>query len=198
MPQLYSTGPALIYADLGDGPLFIGTCVRAPGISVRPHWTDVHNDLGGTVAFDVLYESQEALVSGILNRFSEDFYEQMAQRADATTPPVPGNDISGDIGSLMIFEELTYDLWVTFPYATKPFYSNIAAGLGAMPSGYHFPAAYLMGPDNLQIGTTTERKISASWRCLRLFQPEFPGPYNTGNFFLYDFDCSAVTGIPIS
>jgi hypothetical protein len=202
MPQLYSTGPALIYADL-NGPVFVGTCQRAPGISVRPHWTDVQNDLGGTVAFDVLYESQEAMVTGVINRYSETLYQIMADRASNVLPPVPGSNSSGEIGSLMLTEGLTYELWVVFPYSTKVFYSNPAPGFGAMPQGYHFFNAYLMGPDGNQIGTTTERKIQMTWRCLRTFDTSpdesgLAGDFNTGQFDLYNFDCSAVTSIPIT
>jgi hypothetical protein len=201
MAQLYSTGPVLIYALFpGDtAPVFVGTGRAAPGIEIRPAFEDVHNDLGGSrVPIDRIRESQDGLVTAEMNRYSESFLQRMADRS-LSTPGVPGIDTSGEIGSLLLLEGQTFVLWTVFPYAGKGFFTaNANPNFGNMPAGYRWLAAYLLGPDRYRIGSATAKSLGCIWHCLRLFDPTIPGNFNTGTFSCYDFDTSAVAGIPIS
>ena len=215
MPQLYSTGPCLIWVRIPISiyptydaeppppsyPLFLGTCESAPYIYVRPGWEPYHSDLGGTkIAYDTAYAGQDGLVQGMLNRYCETVYKILADRAALVNPLAPpedggcGNNASGELGSYMLTENLTYDLWTVFPYASKAAFNQEVNG--NMPACYHFPGAYLMGPDRQRVGSGVAKAVLMNWHCLRV--PSTPsldlGDFATGSWTLYDFDASALNG----
>lgn len=186
MAQVYCTGPALFYVQFpGEStPKFLGTAEREPSIDIRPAFSPVLNDLGGQrVPFDMIYDGEEAFVSGLINRFNESVYAQLAARP-AHLAGRRGNNISGEIGTLMVQEGKAVTLWVQFPYVAK------AAMLGGlMPAGYRFRAAYLEGPDALRPLGTTARKIGMMFHAIRIFSAV------DGSFALYDHDMTGLPGI---
>lgn len=187
MTQPYVTGPAHVFVEVTGGVAYLGTTERTPKILIRPAWEPLFNDIGGKVPFDMSYEGEEAFISGDFNRFNESVYADMAARASALSAPVRGIDTPGNIGALMLTEKLTINLWMLFPYTAKP--AMNPAG-NAMPSGYHFYATYLVGPDELEPLGTTPRKIRLIWHALRIFDAQ-------GNFNLYDHDMSVVAGLSV-
>jgi hypothetical protein len=188
MATPYCTGPALIYVrpPALSGPAFFGTTERTPRIQIRPAWSPVYNDLGGSkVPFDMMYEGEESLESGTFTRWNELIHATLANRP--STLGSRGRNVAGDIGTYMIAEGMAYTLWMVFPYASKALFAA-----NNMPPGYRFPFSWLEGPDDLDENGTNPRKIGLLWHSLRGFDP------STGSFLLYDHDMSAVAGLGIN
>lgn len=186
MAQLYSTGPVSVYCGIGSGgtPLFLGHGQRAPKISITAEFRDVECDLGGAVSFDTMYGGERGRVSVLLSRYNETVLTIIQDKAIAAAGAVRGTDDPGEIGSLMVSEGLTYGLWLNFPYNTKAFNSNAANG--AIPAGYHFFAAYLRGPDDIEVGSTTPKMVQCNFDCLRTFNPAISNAFGQGRLALYD------------
>lgn len=196
MAQPYVTGPAGIWVGLYGGvPTFLGHCERSPSIQVRPYYSPVFCDLAGQrVPLDMIYDGEEAMVSVDLTRYNESTYAALASR------PIPGRaattrgtNLPGDIGSLLLLEGFTHELWVTFPYSAKAAMGGpvSATSGGPMPAGYHFHAAYLEGPDDLGPLGTTARRLRLNFHCIRTFTTDSAG----ASFFLYDHVMSGVAGL---
>ncbi len=197
MARIYSTGPALIYAGVNDAPgvvpVFIGTCQSAPEIDIQPSFHHVMNDLGGNQKpFDRMWEGEEGMVSGVLNRFNYLTLLRMMSRprTNTATPGTAGINISGDVGTLMGQEGLTYHLWVAFPKGGTLPYPDLVPG-------YHFYAAMLLGPDKIQPGTK-DLGVHCIWQCQRQFNPAGAGlgiP-TTGSLTLYDTLTTSFASLP--
>lgn len=188
MAQLYSTGPAFIYVAgpiPGDptafsSAMFLGTCERAPRISVKRSWTPVMNDIGGQQEpFDMMYQGQSGVVTAEMTYWNEEVYELMA-RHDVSTLGFAqrGVDFIGEIGSLMVYENMAFHLILTFPHAAFPPY--VTGPGGAMPAGYHFFAAILKGPDDVVVGTQPMKRIM-QWECVRVWNRTDGGMYLYNN-----------------
>lgn len=192
MAQLYSTGPAHVFVGPGTGvspgistipALYLGTCEVSPQIEIAPHFEAVHNDLGGVVPFDEIYEGEEAFIDLDLNRFNEVTYATIAARPSGfTAGPARGANTAADVGTLMLTEGKNLILWVVFP-----FFAKAVMRAGGMPAGYRFPACTLKGPDRLSPVGTRARKIHLLFHALRTWSP------TTGAFLLYDH---SVSGLP--
>lgn len=191
MAQPYVTGPAGIWVNVAGAPAFLGHCERSPSIQIRPYYTPVFSDFAGQrVPLDMIYDGEEAMVSLDLTRYNESVYTVLSSRPGAA---IRGTNIPGDIGTLMLLEGRTFDMWVTFPYAAKAVMSS-GVGLtsgGAMPAGYHFYAAYLEGPDDLGPLGTTARRLRLNFHCIRNFAADATG----ATFFLYDHNMTSVAGL---
>ncbi len=200
MAQLYSSGPCGVWVGCGTAgaPVFLGHAERTPTISIRPQFTDVFSDLGGqSVPFDKLYSGADAMVSMDLTRFNWGVYQTIAARSTAPGAGFvfPGSNFPGEIGTLMVTEGVATGLWLKFPYSAKPSMGGTASVLptsNALPAGYHFFSAFLMGPDEITSGTVPN-KIRCNWYCARSFSATAGNAYGQGAFILYDFN---VNGLP--
>jgi hypothetical protein len=159
----------------GGQPKYLGTAERAPRIRVRPAWHPVFNDIGGDqIPFDVQYMGEEAFISADLTRWDEEVYKSIAHRLGN----VRGADNNEAVGTLMLLEGKTHEVYVKFPYTSK-------AAFAGMPQGYHFVACILEGPDELDPLGTVARKINLMWHAIR--------KYAGGHWTLYDHE---VGGLP--
>ncbi len=206
MAQPYVSGPCPIYCGVGTGgnPLFLGHAEKFPRISIRPHWSPMFVDLAGQgVAYDYVYDGEEAFVVADVTRWNESVYALMADRAKtgaaaALSPTDRGTNGFGEIGTLMMTEAVAYGLWIVFPYTAKAFYTT-------QPAGYQFFSAMLEGPDELDLGSTA-RKTRMVWHCIRQVQPGMGGTTVKGannyggaiQFGLYDNNVSATAGVPVN
>ena len=127
-----------------------------------------------------------------LERYNESAYAVMAGRPQSRLgTSTRGTNVPGDIGSLMIQEGMAFQLWLSFPYSAK-------AAMAGMPAGYHFVAAVLAGPDSLDELGTKPRRVRLIFDCLRKFDPSVTNTYGAGGFVLYDFNMTAIAGLPIN
>ncbi len=117
MATPYTTGPALLYVGLpaeSFTPRFLGTAESAPQIEHVKGFLPVMNDLAGQVySFDDMYEGKEGFVRADLTRFNWPIYHVLANTTESDDE---GTDDPGDIGSLMVTEDLCPVVWVRFPY----------------------------------------------------------------------------------
>jgi hypothetical protein len=124
MAQLYTTGPALLYAGpmilaadggggaaLGSSRLvnmsarlganqarFLGTCEAPPKIKLHPHYKPVFNDLrGDQVAWDKLYLAEDAWFSGVVNRFNWPVWNLLNSPPNVSGALAAGNPVGGDV-----------------------------------------------------------------------------------------------------
>ncbi len=208
MAKVYVTGPVHMWAGVGGQdlnsktPLYLGTGQQAPDIDIKCEWDQVMNDLSGTkLGFDDLYEGTEAMISFVLNRFKYATLLRMMSRPNYAQG-TPGMEVSGDVGTLMGHENMTFPFWCKFPYNAKPFQND-------MPAGLRFWSCKLLSPDKIQ-GGTKDKKIHCIVHAKRAFTNKsspLGGPsivYNGGGaasvnnldggtFKLYDYD---MNGLP--
>jgi hypothetical protein len=185
MAQLYSTGPAHLFIQYPglNQLMYLGTCKKAPKIIGRPGWQPVHNDIGGPVIpFDVSFQGEEAFTFTELTRWNETVYARLAARPHRGQ--ARGNNLPGDVGSLMQTEGLNLGLYVYFPYVAKPAYLA-----GGMPAGYRFPFTTVEGPDEFSELGTTPRELTLVFHHLRQYFPK------TGQLLLYDHTVGQMPAI---
>lgn len=196
MATLYVNGPANIWAGVGanGAPLFVGNVERTVAIEFRPTYTPVMCDLGGQrVPVDQIYDGEDAVISGDLTRFNESVYQLMttypgSKQGGAATR---GINVPGDIGSLMLTEGLTFQLWIDCTYKNKAFQAG-AAGTG-IPRCYHFLNTYCAN-DSLPTLGTTAKKVNLRWHCLRSFTLDGANNFGLGRWSLYDNSDTAIQG----
>jgi hypothetical protein len=195
MAQPWATGPVHIFTGTAGGNTgpnasaeYFGTGERAPNIRIRRGWSPVFNDLSGTeVPFDMMYESQEAFVTVTMTRWNEPCFQRLSSMPNPATANAFGGvflDNPGDIGSLMLTEGLAFQLWLQFPYASKTSYG----ANNVLPPGLHFYSAWFEGPDEWEVGTTSNKRL-----CVFHAVPQFFLP--SGQFILGDYNMSALPGI---
>jgi hypothetical protein len=184
MASAFCTGPALIYCGVGAGysPAFLGTAERGVRMRIKRHFSPVMNDLAGDEPYDWSYLGQGGLLMATLTRWNEAVYAAMAAAANPFLN-TRGSDVSGDTGTLMLTEGVSYPVWVRFPYAVKTAY--VAAG---MPAGYRWYSCFLMGPDDLDPVGTQPRKLHLVWYASRSYSVLL------NKFVLYDHD---MNGLPV-
>lgn len=192
MAQPYVTGPAHLYVGLGASfaPLYLGTAERTPRIEIRPAWDAVFNDIaGGKIPLDWLYEGEEAFVTADVTRWNEPVYTLLSARPRTSTAgAVQGQNVPGDIGTLLISENFAFPLWIQFPYVGKA-----AMAAGNLPPGYRFIAAWLEGPDDLDNLGTMARKTRLVFHCGRAYALSTNAAGGGMTFTLYDHN---MTGLP--
>lgn len=182
MASLYSTGPANLYVsvatvgssltmtDLLTYPskattFFLGTCEKPPVISLEPAYLPIKADIGGPLLpYDHLFTGEIGIVSGVLNRFNEAVYAEIAARP--TLLGTRGTYAAKDVGRPMMMSGpgRAFCLWVQFPYQAKTVYGST----GSMPKAYRFPGAILFGPDVVMPGTPSRRALTF-W-CGRVYK----------------------------
>jgi hypothetical protein len=148
-------------------PVFLGTCERAPRLSLVSHFREVYrDDLGHHVPWDLLMTSEEAYLYCELNRWDEAVLEAAQDRMyrQGTPFPLRGFHTEEAVGSLMRAEEYAYAVTFSLPYSRK-----LGNALSGAPGNYVFPACVLWGPDDLDPlgGTQDVRKVRLVWRALR-------------------------------
>ncbi len=198
--QLWSTGPALIYVGVAGNPAagagFVGTCETKPTIDIDFLFKPVMNDVGGDVSMDEMYVGMQGMVTLDLNKFNYGLAESLATLPNiagalaGAVGVVAGRNDPGDIGSLMLTENLAFVLFIRFPYAAKAAYGAGSAG-GPMVPGYRFPACK-PNKESIASGTTPHNKRFII-DCKRSFDPSVNNTYGNGRFILYD---TAVAGLP--
>ena len=191
MAQLYTTGPCLLYANIGatgvgSGWLFIGTAKQKPRIQIRRAIKEVMNDIGGDKATDLLYSGQDAIITADVNRMSLTAYFAMASCAAPVTfaagAILSGTDGPGGVGTILGTEGQMFPLCLVFPYNVKAAYSNAANGV--LPPCYNFPLATLESPDDVDPGTQ-DLTIHMVWHAIRSEVPASTGGISLFNQSLY-------------
>lgn len=184
--QLWTTGPALIYAGFGSGgtgsvtPNFLGTCENKPRISIEDAWKPVFNDLKGEIKpFDKLYLGESATIALNLGRYDEAVYAQLA--AQPLFNGTRGKNVFGDLGTLAFFEQCAVCIWVKFPYQSFSAYSG-------MPAGYRFPGVVLASTDFEGLG------LDARVTPL-VFEADSIFSASDQSTLLYDFNMSGLPPI---
>ena len=190
------TGPVAVFCGVGGNfaPLFLGHGEQAPEISIRETFKPIKCDLTGeTHSLDDLYDGEEATVSCSLVRYNEVVLTAIQTYASTLYGP-RGIDLPGAQGALMLQEGIAYQLWLVFPYAAKAAFNNGISG--PMPPGYHFYAAHLEGPDGIQGGSASAKKIRLTWKCIRTVVPATVNGINTAIVSLYDTLLASFAGLP--
>lgn len=205
MAQLWTTGPALIYAGFNANPgsaIFVGTCEARPQIDVEYHYYEVKNDLAGLVPADKGKAGKRARVVCPFTRFNENVVAALDNdnpNSALAALGVPaggaarGATVPGDVGGLMGTEGQNVYLYVFFPYFAKAAY-GAGAGTGvsaAMPPGYRFPFATL-DREGLDVGAEARRTTQA-FDCLPLLSIGSANSFGTTYSTLYDF---VLAGLP--
>ncbi len=172
MPQPYVAGPCHFFPFIGAGrtPTYFGTTENTPDLEVRPAHTPYFNSLNGTkVPMDWCDQGAEHYLVGDFNRFSWTQYLVMASRPNAGG--VFGIQAEGDMGTMVIFERLSYSLAIQFPYAAKAAMGSASAPGGPMPPGFLYLNARLVGPDRITPNNMEPLKIRMVWHILPTVVP---------------------------
>lgn len=178
MAQLWTTGAAHFWLGVGDSlgqastkPAYLGTCEGSPNIEVLPQYKDVQEDIAGEVPTDVCYMGRRATITADFTRWNERTYEKAASVNPFSTNllvdgnrPQLGYDFDTDIGTLILREGYSYQLFIAFPFQRKDKFRD-------MPPGYRFPCAFLDRESLYSLGSRP-RKIRLVWHALRQ-----PNPY---------------------
>lgn len=189
MGQPYVTGPIPIILGVGPGntPRFLGYCERMPSRQIRPQYSPLYVDIGGTmVPFDLVKQGADAIITCDVSYFDYTTYNFLVNStSEAATAP-------GDLGTLMMTEQGTtlaagFGLWMPFPYVAK-------ASMPNMWAGEHYLCAMCMNDDLSQLGTVAQKKRLV-FHCIRRFDPTVVNSFGRGGFKLLDQDMSAISGI---
>lgn len=202
MSQLYSTGPANLYVSLflDDPPAhatmaglldtvaasdiyFLGTFEKPPFIDIQAHHRKLPANIGGVSSgrpFDRVIMGESVTVSGVLNKWNELTYREIANRGTGTTR---GTYPKTTIGTPIMSSGpgYTFCLWVQFPRNGLSPYSD-------MPDGYRFPGTILLGPDRIVPGAGSKRLLT--------FASEMVYKRSDGTWVLYDHDMTNIPAVP--
>lgn len=197
MAQPYNTGPVALFAGVGSGnsPLFLGHGERGPRIQVRPKFSPVYCDLGGSVEIDTIYDGIDAIVSVTLTRFNHGVLRTCMDRGVAFSAVSSGLefiDDPGEMGTLMATENRTFQLWLLFPHAAKGAMAGTGTG-NALPRGFRFTSSYMLGPDDHEVGNSTPYKVHCVFHCLRELDMSLNNGLGQGRWTLADRN---MAGLP--
>lgn len=203
MAQLWSTGPVHIHAKLGPTGQkvmkYLGTGQQAPDINIEGHHVPVMNDIGGPVLpFDQIWAGEIGRVDVEFTRWNETNLALLAARPSQGSngvPAVRGKNTRYDIGSLLLTEDLAFELYLQFVFsvgqtAPKPAFNNAASG--QQPAGYHFLRAIVDGPMIRRPGTKAN-SMHVSFFCLRYYIATSGALGTAGDFLLYDHTLPALS-----
>jgi hypothetical protein len=197
-------------------PVFFGTAEITPRITFRPFFRPRRDVESGDAPADIIYTGEEAFIFAEFTAWDEDVL------ACITARPFWYGDrgviFPQSVGTLMVLEKLTYNLYVMFPFAQKsafrgpydgpiplqPIVRNIPIyNQNLMPPGYRFLSSYLTGPDEFTQLGSRPRKISLAWHATPVnvtrAQSPLGGPRTLGpatTKLLYDFDMGPLVGVP--
>jgi len=185
--QHYSTGPVMLFVQFRQGqlngqPAFLGWGETAPDIEERPEWEPVmSDDVGSKIPSDIIWQGSHAYVSVDMTKRDEEIILNLKARPYFLNS-VPGLDVFGERGSLLITENLSFIFYCLFTYNGKPVY-----GQNGQPDGYRFPYTWVEGPDVHGVGMKVNKR--------HLVFHSIQGPQSKGNPFnhlVYDHDMSAL------
>ena len=181
MSQAYCSGPVHLFVGVspGDGdktlvngggrditkcqPIYLGTFQDAPKILTTPQWTPIDNQLWGN-SFDMSYQGVYGDIFGELTVFNWSVLRLCQTRPNVAL--TEGSDNILAIGTMMVTEGYAYPLWLQYPYyQTKQVFAGNAVGSNA-PPGYRYYAAWLLGPEEEDLGTKSN-KVFVHFRCYR-------------------------------
>lgn len=153
MANPYVTGAVPVYVGIGAGstqsdnaPYFLGWFERGLNdFHIDPKYRPIFADIfGSDLPYDHMFMGEDAWCAGDLSVWNEAVYARTAARPTHLSAAVRGTYQPSDIGSLMIAEGLAFPLWLPFPFATPK-----ATPQPNQPAGYHFPTAWMFGPDHI-------------------------------------------------
>ena len=209
--QLWTTGPAFLFTDVGKGIVFLGTAQSAPEIEVTPSFTPIMNDMSGQrLPMDRHYDGTEAIITAIFTRWNYAALLTMYSRPMPLALLGPGSAAPGfntifDMGTIMGQEGMTYPLWVWFPKAPAAAGgANQSNAYATMSPGYRFWSTIMIGPERISPGTkamTQSVVIQAQRAFTTLTNPGAGNVYDGGNgalFKLYDFDMTGISAALIT
>ena len=161
--RIECSGPVGFYVTTDNGTQYLGTAQTKPRILWRRIFEPVYNDVGGSIPFDMQYMGHDALVIADINKIDQSVLETLQQMPMISAPF--GEEPFGSMGTLMIQEGKAATLALVFPYGG----GGEAAKPGTkLPSGVTFEAAWLLGPDDQQVGTVHEQ-VRVIFQCLRTY-----------------------------
>ena len=193
----YCTGPVALYVGIPSGPSdfgtpqFLGHGELAPRIKRDKKYAPIMCDLGGNlIPFDMSWQGQQAFVFVTLTRWNWNVYEVISQivSGGGSSGVYTLGDSFGDIGTLMMTENVGFTLWLQYPYA-NPAAGHPAFGAAFMPLGIRFYCAFLEQEDDLEPGTQPNKQHLA-FHCIRDYDP------TTGALTLGDTNMSGIPLIP--
>lgn len=165
MAQGFVTGACHIYPGIGAGKsyVYLGTAEMTPRLEIRPEHVPYFNSILSTrVPLDWCDQGFANVFMADINRLN------MPVAAGMFSRPNPGGvfglQAAGDLGTLVIQEGFSYPLCIQFPYSAKPAMQTGSGG--AMPAGYVFANARLVGPDSWEPLNMTPLKIRFVWELL--------------------------------
>jgi hypothetical protein len=204
--QLWTTGPAFLFTNVGTGIVFLGTAQSAPEIEVTPSFTPIMNDMSGQrLPMDRHYDGTEAIITAIFTRWNFSALMSMFNRPFATALQGAGTNSIFDMGTIMGQEGATYPLWVWFPKApVAAGGANPANAYATMVPGYRFWSTLMIGPERISPGTKalTQSVVIQAQRAFTTFTDPVPGNiYDGGSgaaFKLYDHDMTGISAALIT
>jgi hypothetical protein len=202
MDLTYTSVRLTIQGASNKTPAFLGIAEVTPKIHLRPMVRQWRASETGEVANEAIWMGEDGLIFADVNLYSETIYRRLAARPFSFANRGQTSDVT--VGTLLSREQVSYPLWLYFPYSTKasfgaappvlPGVTAFASGPSGeiMPQGYHFLDAYCMGPDVLDPLSTRARKISLAFHAIpqRVIQGGRTRP------LCYDHDMSALAGVP--
>ena len=184
MAQPYVSGPVHLYVGLTGTPTYLGTFLEAPKRRSTPKFSPIFNDLAGDQEpFDMQYQGTSDDIFGDLTVFN--WTVLRACVAKRSLGSAEGSDAFGATGALVIGEGLAYPLWLHYPY----YQLKAAFSANGAPPGYHYVAAWLIGPEEEDLGTK-ENRIHVQFHAMRAYVPA------AGGFILYDRNMNGIPAIP--
>lgn len=195
MPQQYSTGSVLIYTATGSGgqPELFGACEDYPRMVVDTKHGQVRTDLTGEfLSRDHSFAGQEATISLLLSWWDERIGQRLEKRPGPQSSNVPGQWKQSDIGTLLLQEGETFDVWIRYFFGSVPTAKAAYSAFG-LPPGYHFPTCFMLGPWENTVGARPMKR-QLTFRALADVDGDSVDP----TWVLYDQDFTAISGIPIS
>lgn len=175
--KVYVPGPTSLWIDplRNNGsenppplkPLLLGYGEHGVSIDIEPVMDPVHADIGGKrIPTDEMFMGETATVKAMLTVLNWEVLELAMKRpfSKAAAGGTNGTFGYGDVGTLMVAEGATYNLYIRFPYSQVPD-AHVPAFFGGVIDGYRFLHAYLASGPIEASGTAA--KIPATFRCLR-------------------------------
>lgn len=184
--HLFYAFPSIVgvYGAGVGAPVYIGTGERAPRVSRRRSFRQLHNDLAGDEPFDWCYSGTSMLVTVRLTRWNEPVLQTLE---DAPNTPAAalagqnaGTELVGDVGRLMVTENAAGQLYLVYDYGLVGRAPKLAFTAGGMRPGWHFLAAFLEQDEH--DGGTDPNVKPITFRCARVYNP------TTGAFVIYDWN----------
>jgi hypothetical protein len=168
----------------GNQGIQLGTSKQGARVQFFHKYEPIMVDFAGTqIAYDKLYEGTYALVVLTLTRYSRTVFDAL----QAIPTPfgqafTPGLESGLARGSMVLQEGLARTLWLRQTFAAGQPLAHAAMNnpaTGALPAGWRFVGATLLGPDDESTGTGPH-EIDIGFECLPVYR------YQTRDFLLFD------------